>query len=115
MNILRILHVSTGMPLAEGPLDQGISWFEGGGCVRRKYLCMENRSASSVPGPSIHTFFFTGFDHGWAGRTKTGRQVKTRWLTAQGLPFRLPWLAVPDNDPHIRIERLSSAPKRVTP
>ena len=106
MTILRITHVPTGMLLAEGPSDRGITWFEGNYYVRGKYLCTERWRVNSVPGLCVYTFLYAGFDLWWAGRAQARRMGKNSWLAGLGLAFRM---AVPGNDPQIRIEPISPA------
>lgn len=116
MTILRITHVPTGMLLAVGPTDRGITWFEGNYYVRRKYLCTERWRVNSVPGLCVYAFLYAGFDLWWAGRAQARRMGKKRRQSGLGFPSLAFRVAVPGNDPQIRIEPISpSAPVRGKP
>ena len=59
---VRITHKPTGMLLAEGPLDWGITPFEGNYYISRKYLRTAQFKVNFMPGFCIYKFLYVWLD-----------------------------------------------------
>jgi hypothetical protein len=53
----RVVHRSSGTPIAGGPLEWGITPFEGSLYVRRKYLLTDGFRVNHIPGFCPYKFF----------------------------------------------------------
>ncbi len=87
MTRVRITHSETGTVLADGPLGWGITPFEGGFYIRRKFLKTDRIRANYVPGLCPYKFLYVWMDL----RLEEGRRVRNLawmyWLPNPLLPF----------------------------
>ncbi len=102
MTRVRITHSETGTVLADGPLGWGITPFEGGFYIRRKFLNTDRIRANYVPGLCPYKFLYVWMDL----RLEEGRRVRNLawmyWLPNPLLPFI--WFRVALSRAHHEIE-----------
>jgi uncharacterized protein (DUF427 family) len=106
MTTIRITHAQSGALLAEGPSGWGITPFEGNYYIRRKYLRTDRLTVNYIPGLCVYKFLYVWLDLRLDGGKRTRNIGWFYWLPNPLLPFIAFRVALPGNDPRIRVERL---------
>ena len=102
MATIRIIHRPTATVLAEGPTGWGITRFDGGYYVRRRYLRTDGFRANGLPGICPYKFLYLWMDLHVAG----GRASRLGWmyiLPNPLLPFIWFRVALPAFHPDLEV------------
>lgn len=106
---VRVTHKSTGALIAEGPIGWGITPFEGGLYVRRKYLRDGTFHTNFVPGLCPYKLLYTWMDYHPPSGGKVGSLGWLYWLPNPIFPFIWYRVAIPKHHPDITVSYEESA------
>ena len=104
-NYLRIIHLPSGIKLAEGPVGwRGITPFEGNLYISRKYLLTDRFKPNFVPGFCVYKFLYVWLDFHLDDGEKSGFLGWLYWLPNPLFPFIWFRVAVPRHHPELLVE-----------
>ncbi len=109
MRQIRITHVPSGAVIAEGPLGLfGITPFDGGYYISRRYLRTKGLKPNWLPGFCIYKFLYVWLDFVPERGTKEPLLGWFYWLPNPLLPFIAFRPAVPQSSPLLHIDDVAT-------
>ena len=104
MKSVQIVHRTSGEVLADGPLDLGITPFEGNFYISRKYLKTDRFRVNFLPGLCIYKFMYVWMDLKLVHGERIRNLAWMYWLPNPLLPFIWFRVAVSGTHPEIKVE-----------